>query len=98
MTQTAISRGDQYPRREARNAPFDEQGRELLQRDIDKLFHSMAIFNRTWTLAGVTVTGITTSIGTPGSDAKLPTEQAVREAIDKSGWGMLWAFFVGGAA
>jgi hypothetical protein len=98
MGATDISRGNQYPKREARGAPFDDQGFDLIQRDIDKLFRALADLNHSWTLGGAAITGITTSVGTPGVDTKLPTEQAVREAIDKSSWGMFWAFFMGGSA
>lgn len=50
--------GDSMPKREARNAPFDEQGWGLLQRDLDKVFRLLAKLQASGIDLSVTVGGI----------------------------------------
>jgi hypothetical protein len=96
-----ISRGDQFPKREGRGIAIqgDEQG--LLQRDLDKVYRHLQkiganLILTTVTIGGVSITGIVTTVADPGLDTKIPTEQAVREAINQGhGWGLLWAWFLG---
>lgn len=64
------------------------QGRSCYDTSNERVYTSSA---STWSLAGGPGTGgallSTTTVGTPGSDSNVPTEQAVREAIAAVGGG-----------